>query len=167
MLLDSGMSVKWWAEAWSYSEVVKNLLPSACHPETIPEEHWMGEKQDVGHLRVWGCVAYVYILKEKGLGKLGNHGQKGHFIGIETRGIFWILIPETGEIIRSQNVRFEKGLRHQTLTPTGDYFVIDDNDIDLDFLLPTPENTNDTSVAIQPTIIPIIPIPTIQLQPKT
>jgi hypothetical protein len=167
MILDSGLSAKWWAEAWSYSEVVENLLPSARHPGTIPEERWMGEKQDVGHLRVWGCVAYVHIPREKGLGKLGNRGQKGRFIGIETQGIFWILIPETGEIIRSRNVRFEEGLGHRTLTPTGDYFVNDNNDIDLDFLLPTPENANDTPAAIQPTIIPVIPIPTIQQQPKT
>ncbi|KAF9553631.1 hypothetical protein CPC08DRAFT_713566, partial [Agrocybe pediades] len=27
----------------------------------IPEERWTGEKQDVGHIRVWGCVAYVHI----------------------------------------------------------------------------------------------------------
>lgn len=72
---------------------------------------------------MWGCVAYVHIPREKGLGKLGNHGQKGHFIGIKTQGIFWILIPETGEIIRSQNIQFEEGLGHQTLTPAGDYFV--------------------------------------------
>ena len=84
MILDSGLSAKWWAEAWSYSEVVKNLLPSARHPGTIPEERWMGEKQDVGHLRVWGCIAYVHIPREKGLGKLGNCGQKGRFIGIRT-----------------------------------------------------------------------------------
>lgn len=101
MLLDSGMSAKWWAEAWSYSEVVENLLSSAHHPGTIPEERWMGEKQDVGHLQVWGCVAYVHIPRGKGLGKLGNCGQKGCFIGIKTQGIFRILIPETGEIIRS------------------------------------------------------------------
>jgi hypothetical protein len=77
MLLDSGMSAKWWAEAWQYSEVVDNLLPSARHPGKIPEERWTGERQDVGHLRVWGCIAYVHIPKEKGLGKLGNRGQKG------------------------------------------------------------------------------------------
>ena len=170
MLLDSGMPAKWWAEAWQYSEVVDNLLPSARHPGKIPEERWTGERQDVGHLRVWGCIAYVHILKEKGLGKLGNRGQKGRMIGIETRGIFRILIPETGEIIRSRNVRFEEGIGHRTLTPEGEYFVNDLNeDVNLDFLLPqtpqTPGNVNDTTPTTQP-IIPIsMPVP--QLQPKT
>ena len=172
MLLDSGMSAKWWAEAWQYSEVVDNLLPSARHPGKIPEERWTGERQDVGHLRVWGCIAYVHIPKEKGLGKLGNRGQKGRLIGVESRGIFRILIPETGEIIRSRNVRFEEGPGHRTLTQEGEYFVNDNEDVDLDFLLPqleTPENVNNT-VNTTPTIQPITPdVPTqaLQQQPKT
>ncbi len=66
MLLDAGLAAKWWAEAWAFSEMVENLLPSARHPGVIPEEKWTGEKQDVGHIRVWGCIAYAYIPSEKG-----------------------------------------------------------------------------------------------------
>jgi hypothetical protein len=168
MILDSGMPLKWWAEAWNYLDTVENLLPSACHPGKIPEECWTGERQDVGHLRVWGCVAYVHIPKEKGLGKLGNRGQKGRFIGIETRGIYRILIPETGEIVRSRNVRFEEGLGHRTLTPEGDYFADDTGDVDLDFLLPDPPQTE--TLPIQPMIttsLPSITAPVPQQQPRT
>jgi len=53
----------------------------------IPEEVWMGKRQDVGHIRVWGCVAYVHIPFEKGRSKLATRGQKGRMIGIEGKGI--------------------------------------------------------------------------------
>ena len=50
MLNDAKLSAKWWAEAWSYSEMVENLLPSTRHPGIIPEEKFTGKIQDVGHL---------------------------------------------------------------------------------------------------------------------
>lgn len=53
------------------------LAASARHPGIIPEEKFTGERQDVGHIRVWGCVAYVHIPYEKGSGKLADRGQKG------------------------------------------------------------------------------------------
>lgn len=142
MLLDAQLSAKWWSEAWAYSEIIKNMLPSSRHPGTIPEERWTKERQDVGHIRVWGCIAYVHITPEKGGGKLGNRGQRGRLIGMEGRGIYRILIPETGQIVRSCNVQFEEGTGHRTLTPEGEYtpeyFADDDGDTNYDFLLETP-----------------------------
>jgi hypothetical protein len=134
MLNDAELSAKWWAEAWAYSEMVENLLPSARHPGVIPEEKYTGQKQDVGHIRVWGCIAYVYIPSEKGGGKLADRGQKGRLMGMEGRGLYRILIPETGQIIRSRNVIFEEGLGHRTLTAEGEYFADDNGDMDYEFL---------------------------------
>jgi hypothetical protein len=72
MLNDSGLPKKWWAEAWAFADYVENLLLLVRHPGEIPEEKWTGVRQDVGHIRVWGCIAYVYIPKEKGGSKLLN-----------------------------------------------------------------------------------------------
>jgi hypothetical protein len=77
MLNDTKVSMRWWAEAWAYSEMVEYLLPSTRHPGVIPEEKFTGKEQDVGHICVCGCIAFVYILSEKDGGKLGDHGQKG------------------------------------------------------------------------------------------
>lgn len=134
MMLDAQLSTKWWAEAWAFAEYVENRLPSARHPGMIPEEVWTNQKQDVGHIRVWGCIAYVHIPREKNGGKLGNRGIKGRLIGIEGRGLYRVLIPETGEIIRSRNVKFEEGSGHRTLTTEGEYFHNDDGDHDYSFL---------------------------------
>jgi hypothetical protein len=149
MLNDSRLPTKWWAEAWAFADYVENLLPSVRHPGQIPEERWTGTRQDVGHVRVWGCVAYVHIPKEKGGGKLADRGQKGRLIGIEGRGLYRVLISETGVIIRSRNVKFEEGIGHRTLTAEGEYFVdIEDADNNLEFL----QVTNPPTPTITPTV---------------
>jgi hypothetical protein len=133
MLNDANLSAKWWAEAWAYSEMVENLLPSTRHPGVIPEEKFTGKKQDVGHLRVWGCITFVYIPSEKGGGKLGDRGQKGRLLGMEGRGIYRVLIPETSQIIRSRNVVFEEGFGHRTLTAEGEYFADNEDNVDTNY----------------------------------
>jgi Reverse transcriptase (RNA-dependent DNA polymerase)/gag-polypeptide of LTR copia-type/GAG-pre-integrase domain len=147
MLNDAKLSARWWAEAWAYSEMVENLLPSTRHPGVIPEEKFTGLKQDVGHIRVWGCIAFVYIPKEKNGGKLGDRGQKGRLMGMEGRGLYRVLIPETGQIIRSRNVVFEEGFGHRTLTDEGEYFADDEGNVDSNF-----ENlTEDTVINVPQT----------------
>jgi hypothetical protein len=44
-------------------------------------------------------------------------------IRIEGHGLYRVLIPETGAIIQSRNVKFEEGLGHRTLTAEGKYFL--------------------------------------------
>lgn len=75
----------------------------------------------------------MHIPYEKGGGKLADQGQKRYLIGMEGRGIYHILIPKTGQIIRSRNVVFKEGLGHCMLTDEGEYFA-DDGDMDYDFL---------------------------------
>jgi hypothetical protein len=124
MLNDSKLPTRWWAEAWAFADYVENLLPSVRHPGMIPEERWTGSKQDIGHICIWGCVAYVHIPKEKGGSKLSNRGQKRRLIGIEGHGLYRVLILETNTVMRSRNVKFEKGLGHCTLTPEGEYLEL-------------------------------------------
>ena len=45
---------------------VSNMHPSArIGDETTPYELWYKSKPDVSHLRVWGCLAYVHVQKDK------------------------------------------------------------------------------------------------------
>ena len=154
MMIDSGLATKWWAEAWAASDRSDNLLPTSRKPGLIPEVIFMGKKQDAGHLRVWGCTAYVHIPKEWGKDKVDPRGLKGRMIGydLESHGTYRILIPETSEIIHSRDVIFKEGTGHRTLTAEGEYFEDgNSNDKDYDFLIENPPASSDT---------PEIPIPT-------
>ena len=55
-------------------------------------------------------------------------------MGIEGQGIYRVLIPETGQIIRSRNVVCKEGTRHHMLMDEGEYFIEDNGDVDYDFL---------------------------------
>ena len=45
LLAESGLPKSLWAEAAATIIYMRNLLPSACHPEVIPEEKWLGKRQ--------------------------------------------------------------------------------------------------------------------------
>jgi hypothetical protein len=46
----------------------------------IPEEAFAEVKPVVGHLRIFGCLVYIHVLKEKRM-KLDPSGRKGTFFG--------------------------------------------------------------------------------------
>jgi len=60
---------------------VLNRCPTSAVEEKTPHEVWYKEKPGVGHLRVWGCLAYVHIQKDKHA-KLGLHMEKCVFIAV-------------------------------------------------------------------------------------
>ena len=58
-----------------------------------PEEAFSGKKLDIGHLRIFGCIAYSNVPKEKRT-KLEPTTEKGIFVGYsETSKAFRIYIP--------------------------------------------------------------------------
>lgn len=50
-----------WGEAIRHSVYVLNRLPTRSLSEKTPYEAWTGNKPDIGHLRVFGCAAYMKI----------------------------------------------------------------------------------------------------------
>lgn len=83
LLVDSGLPLEFWAEAMDTANYLRNRLPTKIQQrgEIIPEEAWTGEKQDVRHLKVFGSVASVVILKEKRHKADIYKNWKGIFIG--------------------------------------------------------------------------------------
>ncbi|CAA7264649.1 unnamed protein product [Cyclocybe aegerita] len=80
LLDESGLSKSFWAECLSALVHVLNHCDTSSVEGKTPYELWHGKKPDVGHLRVWGCVAYVHVQKDK-RESLGLHMQKCVFIG--------------------------------------------------------------------------------------
>lgn len=65
MLLDAGLSKRFWAEATLTAVYLINRSPSKKLHEKTPEEIWRKRKPDLRHLNVFGCVAMVLIPKVK------------------------------------------------------------------------------------------------------
>lgn len=67
-------------------------MPSKCVPKT-PYEKWFGKKPSLGHIKIWGCPAYV---KRQDADKLDARSVKCRFIGYpkETMGYYFYHMDE-------------------------------------------------------------------------
>ena len=88
---------------------VGNMHPTSHIPEdTTPHELWFKQKPDVSHLRVWGCLAYVHVQKDK-RDASGIHIQKCIFVGYPTEYKGWSFYnPVTRKIVVSEHTVFDE-----------------------------------------------------------
>eukprot|EP00253_Pinus_taeda_P015911 PITA_15911 len=93
MLDDQGLSLFLWEEACNTTVYLQNRSPHRALGHMTLEEAFYGKKPDIGHLRIFGCITYSYIPKEKWT-KLEPTTEKGIFVGYsETSKAFRIYIP--------------------------------------------------------------------------
>ena len=69
-----------WAEACGTMVYVQNKCTDRRLRDMTPEEAFTGEKPEIGHLRIFGCLVYVNVPREKRT-KLDPFGRKGIFVG--------------------------------------------------------------------------------------
>ena len=64
-LKESGLPRRFWAECLAALVYVWNQCPTSAVLNATPYELWYRVKPTIDHLRVWGCVAYVHVQKDK------------------------------------------------------------------------------------------------------
>ena len=80
MLHDQDLPMHLWEEAARIVVYVQKCTPHRVLKDKTPEEAFFGKKLEVNHLRIFGCLVYIHILKEKRT-KLDPSGRKGIFVG--------------------------------------------------------------------------------------
>lgn len=107
MMQDANCDQKFWAEAMNTAVYLKNRSPHKATKGTTPEEIWTGRKFDLNHLKIFGCLAYVHILKNL-RSKWDTKGKPCIFIGYceDTKGYRLFDLEEKGKIIRARDVTF-------------------------------------------------------------
>lgn len=66
LLVDNGLPIEFWIEAIDTANYLWNRLPTKSQRgEPILEEKWTGKKQNVSHIKVFGSIISILILKEK------------------------------------------------------------------------------------------------------
>eukprot|EP00253_Pinus_taeda_P017001 PITA_17001 len=101
-----GLGQEFWAEVVETSCYLVNRSPSSTLD--TPQEVWTGKKPSLSHMRVFGCDAYVHVLKEKRT-KLDGKYEKCIFIGYKdgSKGYkLWNLV--TRKVEYNQDVVFRK-----------------------------------------------------------
>ena len=107
-MFEAGMAKTFWAECLAALVHVWNRCPTTAVPNSTPYEIWYKKKPKVDHLRVWGCVAYVHIQKDK-REKLGWHSEKCIFIGYPTGTKGWrFWNPGTKKVVISERADFDE-----------------------------------------------------------
>jgi hypothetical protein len=56
---------RFWAEAMFTTVYLLNRSPTMAVKQKTPKEAWSGRKPKVSHLKVFGSIAYAWILEEK------------------------------------------------------------------------------------------------------
>ena len=108
MIHDQGLPLFLWAEACSTAVYLQNRSPHRVLGNLTPDEAFSGEKPNMGHLHIFGCLTYSYIPKEKRT-KLEPMAEKGIFVGYsETSKVFHIYIPSIRKVILRRDVKFEE-----------------------------------------------------------
>ena len=112
MLDDQDLPMHLWAEAARTTVYVQNRTPHRVLENKTPEEVFSGKKPEVIHLRIFGCLVYMHIPKEKRT-KLDPSGKKGIFVGYsESSKAYRIYFPGFNKIDISRDVTFDEDLAY-------------------------------------------------------
>ena len=74
----------------------------------MPKEVFTGKKPEVSHLRIFGCLVYLHVPKDKRM-KLDHSGKNGIFVGYsDSSKAYRVYIPGYKMIEISRDVTFDK-----------------------------------------------------------
>jgi hypothetical protein len=108
MIHDQDIPMCLWAEAVMAVVYVQNRLSHSELGFNTLEEMFTKKKPEVSHLKIFGCLVFIHIPKEKG-NKLEPSRKKGIFVGYcEVSKAFRIYIPGHRHIEISRDVTFDE-----------------------------------------------------------
>lgn len=156
LLVWSQLPFSFWEDALDYDVRCRNRTLSKATDRT-PFELWHGYPPDISRFRVFGCLAYDWIPKDR-RDKLSPTAKRMIFIGFKngTKG-YKLYNPETGKVRLSHDATFDETTPGGSLIPDSDdtpfdvdseyttEATMDENptgDIDFDCDDPTPPVTS-------------------------
>jgi len=108
MLNEKNLPNYFWAEVVATVVYIMNRTPTATVHGMTPEEKFTGNKLDVSHLRVFGCITYVHVPNEK-RSKLDPKANKCIFIGYSLeQKIYKCFNPSTRKLQVNRDVVFDE-----------------------------------------------------------
>jgi len=118
MLFDSRMGKEFWGFAALTAVHIINRLPSSAHEGKTRFEMWFGVPPSIGHLRVFGCLAYRHI-PSAGRRKLDPKAQKCRMIGYKEESgscIYRVYDATSKQVLITRDVVFDETTTIKTTT---------------------------------------------------
>ena len=89
---------------------LRNRLPTRALNGVTPYEAWRGDKPDLSHLKVWGCLAYVHVHRVK-RNKLAKRARACVFVGYAPEAKGWKLYdPHSARYIIARDATFQESV---------------------------------------------------------
>lgn len=105
MMLDSGISKRFWGQAIQTAAYLVNRSPSSAIDTGItPFELWESKKPNISNLRTFDCSAYVHIPKDLRK-KMDSKAWKGIFVGYAHNG-YRVWNAKAQRIVHARDVDF-------------------------------------------------------------
>ena len=109
LLIDSGLPLNLWGQAWAWSTHLRNRLPNSSRSglRTSPLEAWTGEKPDLSTVERFGARVYAWLPENRRPhGKLGVQAIESRFVGIdEATGAYLLYDPRTRKVYTSRDLK--------------------------------------------------------------
>ena len=112
MIHDQDLPMHLWVEAARTTVYVQNCTPHRVPENKTPEEVFSKKKLKFNHLRIFRCLVYIHIPKEKKT-NLDPSGKKGIFVGYsESLKAYRIYFPGFNNINITRDVQFDEELAY-------------------------------------------------------
>jgi hypothetical protein len=110
MLVESNKPLTFWCKAVSYSGLIFNVFPTNTKFGTMsPLEAKFGVVPDLRRFRVWGCICYVHVPKERRARGFIEKSYKAYFMGIDIKNLsFEAWIIDLGEMVTTAHLVFDE-----------------------------------------------------------
>jgi transposase InsO family protein len=110
MLHDGQLDDSFWDEALRTAVHIHNRVPTRALNGKTPHEAWTGNKPRVGHMRVFGSLAYAHLPKQ-GRNKLALRARKCVFVGYaQDAKAYRLWDIKANKIVVSRDVDFWEGV---------------------------------------------------------
>jgi hypothetical protein len=149
MIHDQSLPMTLWEDTCMTTVYVQNISPHQILKNITPEEAFTGVKPEIGHFKIFGCLVYFHVPKEK-RSKLEPSGRNGTFVGYsESSKAYRIYIPGQRQIEISRDVTFEEEVAFQRSREA--HMEIDSE------TMPSPPSTVQRETYIIP-VDPVVPV---------
>ena len=120
LLTSANLSHSFWALALQAAVYLRNRSPTRIVVGMTPFEAFTGRRPSLGNLRVWGCLAYVHIPKQKRTGKLAPRSTPCIFVGYSQESKAYLLWdPSRKTVVTSRDVTFIEHLHGSDRHPSS------------------------------------------------
>ena len=108
LLLEGKLSKQFWVRAMATAVYLRNRCPTSSNDERSQYEVYFGNKPQLDHVRVFGCLGYV-LKRSAESSKLDNKAMKAKFnIYDDNNKAYLMMDTVTQKVIKARSVTFDE-----------------------------------------------------------